>query len=60
MTKLESYMVGGSFTATQFYAEVEGAPDDIGMKHAFDELRFFAHSVVVLGAFPGDPARRGG
>jgi prephenate dehydratase len=60
MTKLESYMVGGSFTATQFYAEVEGAPDEIGMKHAFDELRFFAHSVVVIGAFPGDPARRGG
>jgi prephenate dehydratase len=60
MTKLESYMVGGSFTATQFYAEVEGAPHDIGMKHAFEELRFFAHSVVILGAFPGDPSRRGG
>ena len=58
MTKLESYMLNGSFTATRFYAEVEGDPDDPGMKHAFDELRFFAHSVVMLGTFAGDPARR--
>ena len=28
MTKLESYMVGGHFTATQFLAEVDGHPDD--------------------------------
>ena len=28
MTKLESYMVGGEFTATQFLAEVDGHPDD--------------------------------
>jgi len=59
MTKLESYMVGGSFTATQFYAEVEGRLDDPAMGRAFDELRFFARSVSVLGTFPGDPARRG-
>jgi prephenate dehydratase len=58
MTKLESYMVGGSFTATQFYAEVEGDPGEPAMIHAFDELRFFARSVDVLGVFPGDPARR--
>jgi prephenate dehydratase len=60
MTKLESYMVGGSFTATQFYAEVEGRQDDPAMKHAFAELGFFAHSITVLGTFPGDPARRVG
>jgi len=60
MTKLESYMVGGSFTATEFYAEVEGNPDDPAMVHAFDELRFFARSVDVLGVFPGDTERRGG
>jgi prephenate dehydratase len=58
MTKLESYMLGGSFTATQFYAEVEGAQDDPSMVHAFDEMGFFAHSVTVLGTFPGDPLRR--
>ena len=60
ITKLESYMLGGSFNATQFYAEVEGNPDDRAMRLAFDELEFFAHSVVLLGAFPGDPTRRGG
>jgi prephenate dehydratase len=58
MTKLESYMVGGSFTATQFYAEVEGRMDDPAMERAFEELRFFAHTVDVLGTFPGDPERR--
>jgi prephenate dehydratase len=60
ITKLESYMVGGSFTATQFYAEAEGHPNDAAMKHAFEELGFFAHSVTVLGTFPGDVTRRRG
>ena len=60
MTKLESYMVGGSFAATQFYAEVEGRMDDPAMERAFEELRFFARSVDILGAFPGDPDRRSG
>lgn len=59
MTKLESYMVGGSFSATQFYAEVEGRMEEPGMQHAFEELRFFARSVVELGIFAGDPDRRG-
>jgi len=60
MTKLESYMLNGSFTATQFYAEVEGRMDDPGMEHAFDELNYFAKNVTVLGTFPGDPSRRAG
>jgi prephenate dehydratase len=60
MTKLESYMVGGSFTATQFYAEVEGRMEDQAMQHAFAELHFFGHSITILGTFPGDPARRAG
>src|SRR6185437_13261687 len=40
MTKLESYMVGGRFTATQFYADVEGHPEDRPLKLALEELRF--------------------
>ena len=28
MTKLESYMENGAFTATFFYAEVDGRPED--------------------------------
>ncbi len=51
MTKLESYMVDGSFSAAMFLADVEGHPDDTGLKHAFDELRFFA-AVDILGVYP--------
>jgi prephenate dehydratase len=52
MTKLESYMVGGEFTATQFYADVEGHPEDDAMKRAFDELDHFTDEIVMLGTFP--------
>jgi prephenate dehydratase len=58
ITKLESYMRSGSFTATQFYAEIEGNPEDQAMKHALDELGFYAQWVTILGTFRGDPARR--
>lgn len=57
MTKLESYLVGGSFQAAQFYAEVEGHPDDAGLKRAFEELHFFTHEVNILGTFPASPKR---
>lgn len=52
MTKLESYMVDGSFTATQFYAEIEGHPDDRGVQLAMDELGYFTTNVTILGVFP--------
>lgn len=52
MTKLESYMVDGSFTATQFYADIEGHPEDIGVQHAFEELGFFTDRFKVLGVYP--------
>jgi prephenate dehydratase len=52
MTKLESYMVGGAFTATQFYADIEGHPDDVGVQHAFDELKFFTDQFSILGVYP--------
>jgi prephenate dehydratase len=59
MTKLESYMVGGDFVATQFYADVEGHPEDRGLKFAFEELAFFTHEMRILGTYPGDPFRYG-
>lgn len=52
MTKLESYMVGGSFSATQFYAEIEGHPDDRRVQLALDELGFFTQTLKILGVFP--------
>jgi prephenate dehydratase len=58
MTKLESYMVGGHFAATQFLAEVDGHPDDLGVRRALEELAFFTTDVKILGVYPADPGRR--
>ncbi|MEZ5953065.1 MAG: prephenate dehydratase [Hyphomonas sp.] len=57
MTKLESYMVGGQFTATQFYAEIEGHPDERPVQLALEELGFFTQSMKLLGVFPSAPDR---
>ncbi|WP_227268327.1 prephenate dehydratase [Roseobacter weihaiensis] len=57
MTKLESYMVGGSFTATQFYADIEGHPEDPGVQRALEELDYFTNMVEILGVYPADPGR---
>jgi prephenate dehydratase len=51
MTKLESYMLDGSFTATQFYADIEGRPSDHAVKLAFEELAFFTDHFRVLGVY---------
>jgi prephenate dehydratase len=56
MTKLESYMVGGEFTATQFVADVEGHPDQPNVARAFEELAFFA-DVRILGVYRANPYR---
>ncbi|MEP5152939.1 prephenate dehydratase [Planktotalea sp.] len=52
MTKLESYMVGGHFTATQFYADIEGHPEDENVVRALDELEYFTSEVTILGTYP--------
>ena len=57
MTKLESYMVGGEFAATQFLAEVDGHPEDAGLKLALEELAFYTTDVKILGVYPADPFR---
>jgi prephenate dehydratase len=57
MTKLESYMVGGSFMATEFYADVEGHPDDPNVALALEELRYFTTNVTMLGVYPSDRLR---
>jgi prephenate dehydratase len=57
MTKLESYMVGGSFTATEFYADIEGYPEDDNVRLAFDELRYFTSAFNILGVYPADRER---
>jgi prephenate dehydratase len=58
MTKLESYMVDGVFTATQFYADIEGHPDDNNVRMALEELEYFTSQMTLLGVYPADPLRR--
>lgn len=57
MTKLESYMVGGSFTATEFYADIEGHPDDPPVARALEELGYFTSALDILGVYPADRRR---
>ncbi|MBY0335585.1 MAG: prephenate dehydratase [Acetobacteraceae bacterium] len=57
MTKLESYMLDGAFTATQFLCDVDGHPDEPGLFRALEELRFFSREVKVLGTYPAHPFR---
>ncbi|CAL8978939.1 prephenate dehydratase [Rhodoplanes serenus] len=59
MTKLESYMLEGTFSATQFYADVEGHPEEPGLKLALEELAFFSQpkSLKILGVYPAHPFR---
>lgn len=58
ITKLESYLVGGNFTAAQFYVDVEGHPEQTPLRLALEELAFFAHEVRILGVYPANPFRR--
>ncbi len=57
MTKLESYMVGGSFQATQFYVDIQGHPEDESVQLALEELTYFTSELKILGAYPADTAR---
>ncbi len=60
MTKLESYMVGGDFQASQFYADIEGDPRDRNVQLALEELEFFSREVRVFGTYPAHPFRTKG
>lgn len=65
MTKLESYQLDGSFSATQFYADVEGHPEDRPLKLALEELAFYSKEVKILGVYPahafrGDVSKQAG
>ncbi len=57
MTKLESYQLEGKFVATQFFADIEGHPNDPGVARALDELRFFSKRVSIMGVYPASPDR---
>ncbi len=59
ITKLESYIIDGAFTVAQFYADLDGHPDDQAMKFAFEELDFFTTDWSTLGTYPAHPFRQG-
>ncbi|MGH7101839.1 MAG: prephenate dehydratase [Acetobacteraceae bacterium] len=58
MTRLESYMLNGEFTATQFLCDVEGHPEQPGLRNALEELSFFSRETRILGVYPA-AANRG-
>ena len=57
MTKLESYMVDGTFTATRFMCDVDGHPEEPRLRLALEELDFFSRHVRILGVYPAAPLR---
>ena len=57
ITKLESYMEGGSFEVAQFYADIEGHPDERRVQLAFEEIQFFCTKFKILGTYPQHPSR---
>jgi prephenate dehydratase len=60
LTKLESYMVGGHFAATEFYADADGHPDERPMRLALEELKFFTREIKILGVYPASDFRTNG
>ena len=61
LTKLESYMINGSMTATQFYVDIEGHPETLAMRHALKELEFYCgqNKLKILGTYLASPLREG-
>jgi prephenate dehydratase len=57
MTKLESYQIEGQFSATQFYADIEGHPSERNVRLAMEELEFFTSYLRVLGIYKASPHR---
>ncbi len=57
MTKLESYQIEGQFSATQFYADIEGHPSERNVRLALEELEFFTSYLRVLGIYKASPYR---
>lgn len=52
MTKLESYIRGGSFAAAEFYADIEGMPGDPAVDRALEVLSHHSKWVRILGSYP--------
>ena len=60
ITKLESYICDSKFRVAQFYADVEGNPNDESVRLALEELAFYSKEVKILGSYPAADFRRTG
>ncbi len=60
ITKLESYILDANFTVAQFYADIEGHPDQRMVRLALEELSFFSREVKIIGVYPANPFRQTG
>jgi len=58
LTKLESYIIGGSFSAAQFYVDIEGHPHDENVRLALEELDFFSSELRILGVYYASDMRK--
>ncbi|MDO5722383.1 MAG: prephenate dehydratase [Actinomycetaceae bacterium] len=58
ITKLESYQLGGSFMASQFYVDIDGHIEDHNVQLAIEELRFFVTYLDIMGCYPAHPYRK--
>lgn len=57
MTRIESYMLNGTFAATQFLMDVEGHPAQPALKEALAEVERVSDDVKILGAYPSNRVR---
>ncbi|KXV46590.1 prephenate dehydratase [Gluconobacter albidus] len=57
MTRIESYMLDGSFTATQFLMDVEGHPEQAALASALAELEQVSDDLRILGVYPSSLSR---
>ncbi|MBS1101894.1 prephenate dehydratase [Gluconobacter sp. Dm-62] len=58
MTRIESYMLDGSFAATQFLMDVEGHPEQAALAAALAELEQVSDDLRILGVYPNSLSRR--
>ncbi|WP_408873228.1 prephenate dehydratase [Gluconobacter roseus] len=58
MTRIESYMLDDSFTATQFLMDVEGHPEQAPLAAALAELEQVSDDLRILGVYPSSLSRR--
>ena len=58
LTKLESFSVKNSFDQANFYLDLEGHLEEMGVKNAMEELGFHTVNLDILGVYEASPFRR--